>query len=216
MSVPDNEISPPETEDYVNCGSCRALTFVDDLTDGVCAECRPCSECGGSGCDECIEEVPKLPRAGIEIAMDKAAESVMKLHPNHTKHLIRQSIAAHMDPEIQKLKDVIVGLIVVSTNAVAQYAIATKDSLGQDEISELKNTIAGMAASQTFLIAKFLSGLELEVEQKELRESNVQLMEAAKASLQLWKDRGSGHRTFEEDAVMEKLRIAIEAAKDAG
>lgn len=59
MSVPDSEISPPETDDYVNCGGCRVLTFVDDLTDGICGKCY-CSECEGEGCLACEPEYVEI------------------------------------------------------------------------------------------------------------------------------------------------------------
>ena len=55
MSVTDSEISPPETDDYVNCRECRELTFADELVDGVCGKCY-CSECKGEGCLACEPE----------------------------------------------------------------------------------------------------------------------------------------------------------------
>jgi len=125
MSVTNSEISPPETDDYVNCADCKELTFVDELTDGVCGKCLPCGECGGEGCDECIEEVPITPRLNTDVAMDNAALSISELcHPS-TKHLIREQIARHMEPELKKVHDAMVMLCVKITEALGYYAATT-------------------------------------------------------------------------------------------
>lgn len=214
MSVSNGQIEKPDTgPDYLPCLECDTETFVDDMTEQVCDDCRPCGECEGEGCDECIEEVPKLPRAGIEVAMDKLAGALAILPVSTTKHLFRETIAAHMDPEIQKLKDVIVGLVTISTHAVAEYAIAVKDKIGQDEISELKNTIAGMAANQAYLFSSFLGHLGWEAEQKKLRESNAHLLKAAEKIVEMV-DRFEVVTLVQGQDIVGQFRTAIEAAKD--
>lgn len=179
----DNELNPPpepsEEELHANCQECSSEWHVDDLIDGACPDCRPCGECDGKGCDECIEEVPKMPRAGIEVAMDKAAEAVDNLSSVATKHLIRETIAAHLNPDIKMLNDTIVGLATISTKAVAAYAIAAHALGSQDEIKKLKDSLSSMSVSNVYLLGNFIGHLGWEAEQKELRESNARLLEAA-------------------------------------
>ena len=111
MSVPNDQISPPDPgPEELDCIECGHEFHADELVDGVCPKCQPCPECEGVGGEECIGEVPKMPRAGIEIAIDNTAEAIAELSAPTSKHLIREALGLHIKPQVELFKDTIVGL----------------------------------------------------------------------------------------------------------